>query len=299
MKNRSKIIALLLSAAALLASCASMDQGMDDEMTAIALYSVQDGKLTPHTEEGETYLQADEVNRGRHEYVWNTAMNIIPDSYEPYIHNFRISSDGEENIMAYVEPKMTDEETDLSSWTLAVDLIDAMDRQGALKTEELNETLIHEFGHILSFNSTQTIAVPPEELEDEYWADSWDFSKTYRSWEAITLEESYLNQFFQKFWGEEQLREWFDRENGITTEEEYYTAYNEMSIKYYTDFVSDYAMTNPDEDFAESFTQFVLQDKPEGETVSVQKILFFYDFPEMMEIREEIRSALPDKETDQ
>ncbi len=42
------------------------------------------------------------------------------------------------------------------------------------------------------------------------------------------------------------------------------------------------------EDIAESWTHFVLQPKPAGDTVSEKKVLFFYDFPELVELREEI-----------
>jgi hypothetical protein len=60
--------------------------------------------------------------------------------------------------------------------------------------------------------------------------------------------------------------------------------------------VTEYAASNPSEDLAESFTAFVLQEKPTKSTVgfihSDQKILFFYDFPELVEIRDFIRSNL-------
>jgi len=54
-------------------------------------------------------------------------------------------------------------------------------------------------------------------------------------------------------------------------------------------FVSEYATTNPVEDIAESFTQFVIQDKPKGDSVKDQKMLFFYKFEEM--IRRETQNA--------
>ena len=66
--------------------------------------------------------------------------------------------------------------------------------------------------------------------------------------------------------------------------------------KYKKQFVTDYAATNPDEDFAESYMLFVLNEKPTKSTVSFihsdQKFLFFYDFPELVEMRDFIRSNL-------
>ena len=94
--------------------------------------------------------------------------------------------------------------------------------------------------------------------------------------------------------------------------------------KYYDRFVTYYAGSNPKEDFAESFTVFVLWDeeaianhkkwcKKEGWNITVEqgwnywkwcskifrdnsmweeKIRFFYDFPELVEMRDFIRSNL-------
>ena len=56
--------------------------------------------------------------------------------------------------------------------------------------------------------------------------------------------------------------------------------------------MTEYAATNPSEDFAESFMVFVLKEKPIKSTITDQKILFFYDFPELVEIRDFIRSNL-------
>ena len=56
--------------------------------------------------------------------------------------------------------------------------------------------------------------------------------------------------------------------------------------------MTEYAATNPSEDFAESFMVFVLKEKPTKSTIADQKILFFYDFPELVEMRDFIRSNL-------
>ncbi|MEC8762510.1 MAG: hypothetical protein VXY40_07145, partial [Actinomycetota bacterium] len=56
------------------------------------------------------------------------------------------------------------------------------------------------------------------------------------------------------------------------------------------DFVSDYAATNVVEDFAESFMTFVLEPEPDDDTVIGQKLLFFWDRPEYVEIRDHVRA---------
>jgi hypothetical protein len=132
-------------------------------------------------------------------------------------------------------------------------------------------------------------------------------------------DNSYLNKFFQKFWAD-IYREYT---YGGTKNMSHY----EFHQKYYDRFVTYYAATNPTEDIAESFSAFVLWDDElinkhkkwcatvgedgwhlileEGLTywklcqkiyrdnsIWEEKIRFFYDFPELVEMRDFIRSNL-------
>ncbi len=58
--------------------------------------------------------------------------------------------------------------------------------------------------------------------------------------------------------------------------------------KYSDQFVDDYATTDPSEDMAETFAYFVYSPKPAGDTIRDQKILFFYDYPELIQARDQI-----------
>ena len=67
--------------------------------------------------------------------------------------------------------------------------------------------------------------------------------------------------------------------------------------KYYDQFVTYYAASHPAEDIAESFSAFVLSDdqariKTPNMEIWEEKILFFYDFPELVEMRDFIRNNL-------
>jgi hypothetical protein len=60
-----------------------------------------------------------------------------------------------------------------------------------------------------------------------------------------------------------------------------------------TRFVSEYASTNEVEDLAESFASFVLEKgkQPSG-LLKHEKVNFFYDFNELVQIRADMRSVL-------
>ena len=276
-------------------SCASLsEENMDDvSMERIASYRTKGTTLIPlASEEGATAYPLSQGVQAYHQALWDRALEIIPDDYEGYIRRFEISSDGLEGVMAYVEAHERDGNIDFSSWSLGMDSVDAMDHMGVFKSEELDKSLIHEFAHILSLNSSQMDPVAAEELGDESWMEDWDFDDRYRSYDGISRKGSYLDSFFQEFWGAEQMRDWFDMEMNSGSDEEYWKALTTLSIRHHTDFVSDYAMTNPEEDFAESFLYFVLEEKPEGDLVSHRKVRFFYTYPELVRMRRDIRGVL-------
>ena len=70
----------------------------------------------------------------------------------------------------------------------------------------------------------------------------------------------------------------------------------DLLYKYYEEhpeeFVSDYASSSPVEDIAETFAEFVLRNKPTGNTIAEQKILFFYKEPALVELRNLLRNRL-------
>ena len=62
--------------------------------------------------------------------------------------------------------------------------------------------------------------------------------------------------------------------------------------KYKDQFVTDYAPTSPEEDIAESWSYFVLKPKPGSSTIANRKVLFFYEFPELVALRQQIAHNL-------
>ena len=61
-----------------------------------------------------------------------------------------------------------------------------------------------------------------------------------------------------------------------------------------SDFVTRYAATDPLEDIAEVWAEFVIGDAPAGATVAEQKILYLYGFPALVDLREQIRTRVGD-----
>lgn len=194
----------------------------------------------------------------RHQEIWQFVVDIIPPEERAMLGEFIIFSDGYYNVLGAVDDADT-----ASLWTLEVDIIDAQNLAG------LSTTLIHEFGHMLTLN-------------EEQLGEGSASCATYLSEDGCSYEDSYINAFYEAFWTE-LYDEWstYDEEDV----EEFYENYADQ-------FVTDYAPTNPEEDIAESWLYFVFSPRPDGDTIAEQKILFFYDYPELVNIRQYIINGL-------
>lgn len=240
----------------------------------IAKYEVKDSKIVYKEDRGSEGLSQEEVKK--HNIIWERVEKLWPKSYIGRVVNFMINTDGKDGTMAEVMA-VNDQN---KKFILLMDIKDCFDESGKLVGDELNHTVVHEFAHLLTLNDTQ---IMQERNEN---------SETYTTDEGTMKEKSYLNEFYQKYWAniydewneiDEKANE--DEENAEDIRYEFYEKYQDK-------FISDYAATNPGEDIAESFANFVLKDKQEGNSIKDKKILFFYDFDEAVKLREEIRNNL-------
>ncbi len=110
---------------------------------------------------------------------------------------------------------------------------------------------------------------------------------------ACGSEKSYLNAFGHKFWQGEIYEAW---EKAFLLEDNDHEASEHTLQELYDEhpdqFVTEYAATSPDEDIAESWTEFVMHPKPAGTSIADQKVLFFYAYPELLRTRNQIIHAI-------
>ncbi|MCY6485346.1 hypothetical protein OW763_13500 [Clostridium aestuarii] len=238
----------------------------------IASYEVKGNRIQiKSTEENNNKLS--KKDKDKHKLIWERAKQIIPKTYINKIIRYDVITDGKDQILAYVDSPNMDNKT----WILSVDIKDAFNENGKLLGKTLNNTLIHEFGHVLTLNDRQIV---PQYKEQK---------GIYVTDEGTTKKNSYLNLFYKKFW-----KDIYDEYKKVNMRQE--LEGDEVNLEFYEKyknrFVSEYASTNPEEDIAESFMRFVVENKPKGKTIAEKKILFFYDFSELVNIRKEIRQNL-------
>jgi hypothetical protein len=251
----------------------------------LVTYTISGDQITDPVESSgfPAWLKPYQKDRASQQKIWNYFAAIIPAEQRSVLSEFVIFSDGKDNDLASVAQSTKD----MNKWELDVDILDASNPQ------DLTDTLIHESGHLLSLNPSQVIPSKPvfdNPDSDTIYQKEVDACPTYFPGEGCSKPDSYINKFYQRFWPRIE-KEW-SKIDAIDNEDDYDAALEAFYEKYQDQFVSDYAPTDPTEDFAESFADFILKPKPEGNSIANQKVLFFYDFPEFVTLRTQIGSRL-------
>ena len=218
--------------------------------------------------------QTDSVS---HQRGWEFFTSIVPAENRKWITQYVIFTDGTYNTLAWVDRV---EFGDNSRWKLGVDVLDASD------PILLTTTIVHELGHLLTLNSDQIIS---EEGEGYSVYQNESACPQYMSDEGCSTTESYINRFYQAFWLDLH-DEWMETvyKQNAASPEEFRAFVQTFHDNHPAEFVSQYAATNIKEDMAESFEVFVLNPKPTGDTIADRKVLFFYDFPELIALRQQM-----------
>lgn len=215
-------------------------------------------------------LLSDEVSE-QEMTIWNRFTQVIPKKYRPEIKEFE-PIDGNSGIDGSIHTVSDDNRT----WVVQ------LDTRNSVSKHNLDRTMIHEFAHLLTLRIDQI----PAPLDDDEEVEN--SCSTYYLKDGCTNKDSYLNQFVLRFW-EPHLP--------IISDEK---STSERFKNYKSEFVTEYAATNPAEDIAESFAEYVLTKKlPKPTSISNSKIVFFEQYSKLREIKKEIRIGLNIQENSQ
>jgi hypothetical protein len=174
---------------------------------------------------------------------------------------------------------------------------------------DLVHTLVHEYGHVITLSGNQVAVAgscPRLQLS-----------------EGCATQSSYIQGFYDKFWKKYgnvsiQSTVYAFHQQGPADEESQYP-----DDQYYgqqeppamdpspaprtpqsaeetpgpsrgdpNEFVTEYAATNIGEDMAETFAYFVLRPKPSSSAIKDQKIQYYYQFSELVSLRDRMRAAI-------
>ena len=191
--------------------------------------------------------------------IWTMFVGVVTQTVAADTFNaYWVGESSDTDTMAYVSRDIDDP----TQWMLVANAAYADD------SDTLLQALIHEYAHVLSLNVDQ---VP----------EASGSCETLELSEGCALPTSFIDDFQVEFWvayGE-------DAPGPDNDDADVAYAFYETHEE---DFVSDYAATNVTEDFAESFAAFVLEAEPDSDSRLAQKLDFFWNVPEFVEIRAHI-----------
>lgn len=238
-----------------------------DSEEATSVYRVIDTDLS-------LSLQSGGADQASETSTWNTVVSLLPDQVlQDHVAEYHVFSDGQDNTLAYV----TQLEAEPDKWIYAIDPADAVEPPGL----GFVHTIVHEFGHIMRLERTQvTPGVPKEQCSAPFPVD-----------EGCPVNGAYISAWFEQFWlGETYTAHQaaIGDSSGMAQQDAVFAFYDTRE----SEFLTAYSATDPVEDFAESFTYFVLTDQVSNPAmVKEQKVNFFYQFPAFVSVRTEIRNS--------
>ncbi|GEK32823.1 hypothetical protein [Kurthia sibirica] len=231
----------------------------------IVTFSVQKNTLSVKKTSRSNQFNSVVADTALQQQLWQNFTAIIPAENRQMIVQFEIITDGIDGILGYVQQLNNPQQ-----WSLALDYKDAANLNA------LYATIVHEYGHLFSLNSY------------EFSSLQQTGCKNYAPDEGCLKKSSYLNMYYDDFWKGTTISEWRE-DSTIADDSDIQSAF---FATHPGEFVTEYATSHPVEDFAESWMYFVLSEKPQRYTLSDDKILFFYNFPELIQLRNTILTNL-------
>lgn len=224
----------------------------DPELKVLAEYPVVNGGLP-------------EATPARDARVWDRFRVLFPAALTPEIAYF-VSLDG---------PRSGDTDGVMQLSALNdTDFYLGLDVTGMSTPDELDRTMIHEFGHLLTLRGSQ---IRPDEAANRA-------CRIYTNELGCPAPGSYLYDWSDAFWKGFTVAD-SDAERGDDKKVE--QRFRRGS------YVTEYAATDPAEDLAETFAEWVLGGSlPDADATLRRKMAFFNNYPEARKIRAHVRRVL-------
>ncbi len=256
------------------------------ESSYLAKYLVNGDKLSaPILEDVSSDLLDEQKNYALQNQAWQIFANLIPPQNRQVVTQYNVFTDGVDNTLAAADQT----KNDLTHWVLEIDVADLANKDALLFT------LVHEYAHILTLDAAQM--EPDQQVVDDPYNQTLQMEKAaacpnYFTGMGCSHADSYIAAFYNRFWLDINA-EWQKADAlqyGTEDQIPYYNALYHFYKMHQNQFLDDYSVTHPDEDIAEAFAYFVFSPKPKGSSIKEQKIAFFYQYPELVQLRQDILS---------
>lgn len=206
------------------------------------------------------------ANRSHRNY-FERVFELLPSKYDNQIKKVLVFDGKKTEFDAFVETIPPKHE----SWLYAVNEEIIADEDSDSNTQ----LIVHELAHIVSYQ--EIIGIPKSATAK---------CEAYFKLRGCPADNSYLRQFVNKFWSDSDLNKAQKFAESNNSSSDVSTHYKQNKDK----FVTSYAATAPEEDFAESFMFYVTGKKSGVNSEALSKINFFLEYQNLIEARAYIQS---------
>ena len=215
--------------------------------------------------------EAEEFDQG----IWDIFINVAgTDLVYERIDRFSVYDSSDASSASYLTVLGAQE----PNWRLSFNTND-IDLDDADSYESVIETAVHEYAHVLSLNT------------DQVWYNEGRGGCDAYVHIGCAQKGSYLHDYITTFWDDEALS--FSESVSVVSKYKYFIKkLNDYYDDYPDHFVSSYSASDPTEDFAEAFTYFVFDGTAPSGSVLQQKLDFFSEYPDLVEEKGKIKSAV-------
>jgi len=280
---RVKMSEIIASAKGDVYNVATFSDEVEPPSNNLVTYSVLEDQITnPVFEPVPSDLKDEQQNSALQAEAWQVFIKLIPRADRQMVVQYMLFTDEEGNTLAAVD-QVKDDPT---HWIVEVDIADLENK------DALFFTLVHEYAHLLTLNDSQ-VTIDKEIYNDPLNSDLLESKAAacpaYFTGTDCSLPNSYINTFYNRFWLD--INSEWEKIDALQYESDlipYYEGLYNFYLAHQDQFLDDYSTTHPAEDIAESFAYFVFSPKPGGDFIKDKKVLFFYEYPELIELRESI-----------
>ena len=204
-------------------------------------------------------------------------VDLIPYKYRKHVSHFYAIGEGEtgnsfSGMVFHTSKKSLDRQALCISMITPIYESDEKERK-----KWLGETVIHEFGHTLWENSKQGVIVPDGEAPPTGYEQAHDY--------VYLKSDGYFYKFSTEFWEKTGVLDKWSKAIDSDKLRDFYNNHKDH-------FVTGYAASNNNEDATESFTFFIKDEKHTGNKIKDQKVNYFYNYPELVELRKALRAKI-------
>ncbi len=239
----------------------------------ITHYTVDNFRLTDRKNSSvPADLRSMQTDTAAHAAIWSAFITTFPLEYLASITEFVVFSDGIGGIAS--DTRRISEASEASRF-----------RYDPADSSDLYFTLAHEYGHLIALSAYEDLVGLVA-----HTCAAQDFAN------KAAMRDSYLKEFRARFWesyGDAYLA-LDEMDDGLSRQR----LSEALGRRYRDHFLTDYSLTNSEEDFAESFAVFIFTEYPDRREPAYDKVRFFYEYPYLTRLRAAIRWALVQQNQD-